>query len=659
MSAPALPIDAGKAAWSGNSSIFTPELRAVGEQLLSLDQAHLFAAWPAPGTNDDDKRRFLTQVAEVEHAYLGGVATYVSRAQSLLKSAAMGANPYEGFRVEAPGSDVAVRVDTPADFDKYEPLGMAQAANTAFVIVAGGLGERLGYKGIKLALPSDICTEVSYIELYARWILALQYRARIATNNPKLELQFAIMTSDDTDAMTRDLLAKNNNFGLTATQLTVFKQGKVPSLLDNAAHFVLDEHDKYALDTKPHGHGDVHSLLYGQGIVDRWVNVPEEAANDGARIPVKWIVFFQDTNGLVFHAIVPALGVSAEKSLHMNSITVPRAQGDAVGAICTLIREKPLDDKDLKEGDLPNKLTINVEYNQLEGLLGKGVKEPLQAGTNFSVYPGNINVLVMHAPDYLRVLHDKKGAIAEFVNPKYNPDRQSFKKPTRLESMMQDYPKLLDKSALVGFTQFDRGCSFSAVKNTLADGVEKQKSGNAPEVAATGEQDMYQYSSSILHSVGAKIQDGKESNYRGIKVRFPPRVIFAPSVGTTTSELRLKLAGKDLIEISERSTLLMDGENVIVGKLQLDGTLIIQAVPGAHVRIQDLSIRNAGWTFRELSPEEDSTVEQKYAIRGYVLQRAEQAFFSFDKPGEYVLSDATRAEFEQKEYKHPARRSEQ
>ena len=428
-----------EAAWAANSAEFSPELRAVGEQLLALDQAHLFAGWPAPGTNDEDKRRFLTQVAQVEHAYLGGVATYVARAQALLKSAALGANPYEGFRVEAPGPDVAVRIDTPADFDKYEPLGMAQAANTAFVIVAGGLGERLGYKGIKLALPSDISTEVSYIELYAKWILALQYRARIATNNPKLELQFAIMTSDDTDSMTRELLAKNSNFGLTASQLTVFKQGKVPSLLDNAAHFVLDEKDPFALDTKPHGHGDVHSLLYGQGIVERWVNVPAGAAGAGAgaaneaRLPVKWIVFFQDTNGLVFHSIVPALGVSAERKLHMNSITVPRAQGDAVGAICTLIREQPLQDEELREGDLPNKLTINVEYNQLEGLLGKGVKEPLQAGTNFSVYPGNINVLVMHAPDYLRVLHEKKGAIAEFVNPKYNPDKQSFKKPTRLE----------------------------------------------------------------------------------------------------------------------------------------------------------------------------------------------------------------------------------
>ncbi len=222
-------------AWAANAAIFSAEERAVGELLLSLDQAHLFAGWPAAGTDDAEKKRFLKQVSDVESAYLGGVKTYVERAQLLLKSAAIGANPYEGFKVEAPGKDVAVRIDTPADFAHYEPVGLAQAARTAFVIVAGGLGERLGYKGIKLALPSDISSEVSYIELYARWILALQARARVAEKNPALELQFAIMTSDDTDALTRQLLNENKNFGLTSTQLTVFKQGKVGCIQQHTA----------------------------------------------------------------------------------------------------------------------------------------------------------------------------------------------------------------------------------------------------------------------------------------------------------------------------------------------------------------------------------------------------------------------------------------
>lgn len=45
------------------------------------------------------------------------------------------------------------------------------------------------------------------------------------------------------------------------------------------------------------------------------------------------------------------------------------------------------------------------------------------------------------------------GVISEFVNPKYaDATRTAFKSSTRLECMMQDYPKALGKGAKVGFT---------------------------------------------------------------------------------------------------------------------------------------------------------------------------------------------------------------
>jgi UDP-sugar pyrophosphorylase len=220
--------------------------------------------------------------------------------------------------------------------------------------------------------------------------------------------------------------------------------------------------------------------------------------------------------------------------------------------------------------------------------------------------------------------------------------------------MMQDYPKLLDKSALVGFTQFDRSCSFSAVKNALSDGVDKQKSGNAPEVAASGEQDMYAYAVSALRAAGAQVEDDKEVDLRGIKVKTSAHVILSPAFGVTTGEIAAKLPGKERIKVSGRSTLLLDGPQIELHGLELDGALVIQAVAGARVVVDKLSVHNKGWSFKTLSPEEDAKVDQKYAIRGYTLQRDEQAFFSFDKPGEYVLSDETSKQFES-EYKHPAR----
>lgn len=48
---------------------------------------------------------------------------------------------------------------------------------------------------------------------------------------------------------------------------------------------------------------------------------------------------------------------------------------------------------------------------------------------------------------YQQVLKgEDEGVVVEFVNPKYKPgSRTDFKKPTRLECMMQDFPKLMSK----------------------------------------------------------------------------------------------------------------------------------------------------------------------------------------------------------------------
>jgi UDP-sugar pyrophosphorylase len=122
------------------------------------------------------------------------------------------------------------------------------------------------------------------------------------------------MTSDDTHDRTLELLRSNAYFGLHESQVTLLKQGKVASLVDNDAHIAVSPHDPMELDTKPHGHGDVHFLLYASDLPRRWV---EEGR--------KWIVFFQDTNALCFRSLPAAIGVSASRSFHMNSMTVPRA----------------------------------------------------------------------------------------------------------------------------------------------------------------------------------------------------------------------------------------------------------------------------------------------------------------------------------------------
>jgi len=117
----------------------------------------------------------------------------------------------------------------------------------------------------------------------------------------------------------------------------VMKQNKVPAMLDSAARF-SGKNGK--IDTKPHGHGDIHTLLHQHGIVEEWANAG-----------VQWVCFFQDTNGVIFRALPAVVGVSVSKALDVNSLCVPRTPGEAVGAICRL------SGKD-------RSFTVNVEYNQ-------------------------------------------------------------------------------------------------------------------------------------------------------------------------------------------------------------------------------------------------------------------------------------------------------
>ena len=63
--------------------------------------------------------------------------------------------------------------------------------------------------------------------------------------------------------------------------------------------------------------------------------------------------------------------------------------------------------------------------------------------TTTTATPGNINQLLFALEPYVATLGKTHGVMGEFVNPKYaDAARTVFKKPTRLECMMQNYPQV-------------------------------------------------------------------------------------------------------------------------------------------------------------------------------------------------------------------------
>ena len=76
--------------------------------------------------------------------------------------------------IEVP-SGAALKFDDPSIYE-YEKLGIPELKNLCFVLVAGGLGERLGYSGIKIGIPLDLVTETTFLQYYIENILAIQNR---------------------------------------------------------------------------------------------------------------------------------------------------------------------------------------------------------------------------------------------------------------------------------------------------------------------------------------------------------------------------------------------------------------------------------------------------------------------------------------------------
>lgn len=296
-------------------------------------------------------------------------------------------------------------------------------------------------------------------------------------------------------------------------------------------------------------------------------------------------------------------------------------------------------------------MVINVEYNQLDPLLrtqGDCKGDVPDPKSGYSPFPGNANNIVIEMKAYAKTLRgEDQGVVLEFVNPKYKDDtRTEFKKPTRLECMMQDIPKLFQKemgqTANIGFTMFDRWFTFSPAKNALDAGQEDVKKGNkAPGTMSSAESDKYIQNARKLKHAGANVQvdvatDDTLISMAGIPVTPGPRIILKPSFGISQQEYRAKIQGP--VKISPRSSLVLGGHHMIIKGLELDGALILRCGEDSHVTVDGLKVQNKGWELTELDPSKDYPEHVK--IRGYTMTKHETMEIIITEPGQFVVTES-------------------
>ena len=140
-------------ALSASFHLLTPSQQTLATKLCGAGQSHLFESWDDDPSNDSRKQSFMSTLESIDASYpSNGLLGYLDNARTLLDKSRRGENPLEGWLPSVPNGE-RFELGT-NEFCRTEELGLKEVGRCGFVLVAGGLGERLGYGDIKVSNSS-------------------------------------------------------------------------------------------------------------------------------------------------------------------------------------------------------------------------------------------------------------------------------------------------------------------------------------------------------------------------------------------------------------------------------------------------------------------------------------------------------------------------
>ncbi len=412
-----------------------------------------------------------------------------------------------------------------------EENARSHIGEVGIVLVAGGLGERLGSTDIKISLTCEIMTGMSFIDLYLAYL-----KAYSKISGKKMNL--FIMTSDDTHDQTVSLLA-NKDYS-DYVNIDIGKQDKVPAFKDLNCN--LDINDDLELQTKPHGHGDVHFVIRNSKVLGKW-----------KKLGVKHVYFIQDTNPFSLPCLPAILSLSIKHEYHLNFMAINRRPNEAVGA---LVADQ-------------NNRTFNIEYNVLDNYYkSRQIKEPVNQ-SGFCLAPGNINCFLIDIEEYSKILNHIND-LSEFINPKFDKSKNNaLVSSFRIECLMQDIAHSIKESDKVGVTEFGREVAFTTCKNNLSSGKANLSKGLSSETIIECENDIYRRNYALLKHCGVKFSTHEEQKsfdelvdskrqIHDFSLSYCPRIFIHPSFGVFINDIRKQLYNVDF-DITFDFTLVLKG----------------------------------------------------------------------------------------------------
>jgi UDP-sugar pyrophosphorylase len=122
----------------------------------------------------------------------------------------------------------------------------------------------------------------------------------------------------------------------------------------------------------------------------------------------------------------------------------------------------------------------------------------------------------------------------------------------------------------------------------------------------------------------------------GIPVTSGPRIVLCPAFAVSQEEVLEKIKG-NRNKISKRSSLILEGQNLSIENLNLDGALVIKVGDNTHVSVDGLKVQNKGWELVE--NEAGTKYPENVSIRGYTMIKKETREYLLYDPGSYIIGE--------------------